>query len=99
VADQHDGSHGFDFLIGNWKAHVRRLPERLVGSNTWVVYDGVSNHKKLLDSNANFEEFEGSLRSAKHLAKVGAHGAVIFAGRRQKLGSELDLRAVALGAA
>jgi len=55
---QRDGSHDFDFLIGNWKAHVRRLPDRLNNSNTWVVYDGISNHKKLLDSNANFEEFD-----------------------------------------
>jgi hypothetical protein len=53
-----DGSHDFDFLIGNWKAHVRRLPDRLNNSNTWVEYDGISNHKKLLDSNANFEEFD-----------------------------------------
>jgi hypothetical protein len=53
-----DGSHDFDFLIGNWKAHVRRLPDRLVGSDTWIEYNGISNHKKLLDSNANFEEFE-----------------------------------------
>ena len=55
---ERDGAHDFDFLIGNWKAHVRRLPDRLNGSNTWVEYDGISNHKKLLDSNANFEEFE-----------------------------------------
>jgi hypothetical protein len=55
---QRDGSHDFDFLIGNWKAHVRRLPDRLVGSNTWIEYDGISNHKKILDSNANFEEFD-----------------------------------------
>jgi len=53
-----DGSHDFDFLIGNWKAHVRRLPDRLNNSDTWVEYDGISNHKKLLDSNANFEEFD-----------------------------------------
>ena len=53
-----DGSHDFDFLIGNWKAHVRVLPDRLSGSHTWVEYDGISNHKKLLDSNANFEEFD-----------------------------------------
>ena len=53
-----DGSHDFDFLIGNWKAHVRRLPDRLVGSTDWIEYDGISNHKKLLDSNANFEEFD-----------------------------------------
>ena len=55
---QHDGAHDFDFLIGDWKAHVRRLPDRLAGSTQWVEYDGISNHKKLLDSDANFEEFE-----------------------------------------
>jgi hypothetical protein len=53
-----DGAHDFDFLIGDWKVHVRRLPDRLMGSNRWVEYDGISNHHKLLDSNANFEEFE-----------------------------------------
>jgi hypothetical protein len=55
---QRDGSHDFDFLIGDWKAHVRRLPDRLNNSNAWVEYDGISNHHKLLDSNANFEQFE-----------------------------------------
>lgn len=55
---EHDGAHDFDFLIGDWKAHVRRLPDRLNGSDVWDVYDGISNHKKLLDSNANFEQFE-----------------------------------------
>ena len=58
VISAHDGAHDFDFLIGDWKAHVRRLPERLVGSNVWVTYVGISNHKKVLGSNANFEEFE-----------------------------------------
>ena len=57
-APAHNGPHDFDFLIGNWKAHVRRLPDRLVRSNSWIEYSGISNHKKLLDSNANFEEFE-----------------------------------------
>jgi hypothetical protein len=55
---QRDGSHDFDFLIGDWKARVRRLPDRLNHSNVWDVYDGISNHHKLLDSNANFEQFE-----------------------------------------
>jgi hypothetical protein len=53
-----DGSHDFDFLIGDWKAHVRRLPDRLNNSNVWVEYDGISNHHKILDSNSNFEEFD-----------------------------------------
>ena len=64
-ASQRDGSHDFDFLIGNWKAHVRRLPDRLNGSNAWNEYDGISNHEKLLDSNANFEEFEVSSADKK----------------------------------
>jgi hypothetical protein len=55
---QRDGSHDFDFLIGDWKAHARALRNRLDDSNNpkgWVDQEGISNHKKLLDSNANFE--------------------------------------------
>src|SRR3974390_3646191 len=58
IDPNHDGAHDFDFLIGDWKAHVRRLPDRLNNSNVWDVYDGISNHHKILDSNSNFEEFE-----------------------------------------
>jgi len=57
-APPRDGSHDFDFLIGDWKAHVLRLPDRLSGSTAWLAYDGVSRHKKILGSNANFEAFE-----------------------------------------
>jgi hypothetical protein len=58
---QRDGSHDFDFLIGDWKAHARALRNRLDDSDNpkgWVDQVGISNHKKLLDSNANFEEFD-----------------------------------------
>ncbi|MFC4529079.1 hypothetical protein ISN76_18730 [Dyella halodurans] len=58
AAPQRDGSRDFDFLIGDWKAHVRRLPDRLNNSTAWDEYDGISNHHKLLDTNANFEQFE-----------------------------------------
>ena len=50
-APARDGSHDFDFLIGNWKAHVRRLPDRLVGSNNWIEYNGISNHKETGSAN------------------------------------------------
>src|SRR5947208_16065371 len=52
AAPLRDGAHDFDFLIGNWKAHVRRLPDRRVGSTAWVEYDRIPDHKKILDSNA-----------------------------------------------
>jgi hypothetical protein len=66
----HDGSHDFDFLIGDWKAHVRRLPNRLVGSHEWIEYDGISNHHKILDSNANFEQFEVTSTDGKQHLKA-----------------------------
>ena len=53
-----DGSHDFDFLIGDWKAHVRRLPDRLSGSTKWIEYEGRSNHRTILGSRANLEDFE-----------------------------------------
>src|ERR1700691_5383616 len=51
AAPLRDGAHDFDFLIGDWKVHLRRLPNRLVGSNKWIEYGGISRHKKILGSN------------------------------------------------
>jgi hypothetical protein len=58
LALQHDGSGDFDFLIGHWKAHVKRLPERLTGSTIWIEYDGTSYTRKIWDDHANTEEFD-----------------------------------------
>jgi hypothetical protein len=65
AAPAHDGAHDFDFLIGDWKAHLHRRIEPKTGLTAsgpgigvWIDYYGISNHKKLLDTNANFEEFD-----------------------------------------
>lgn len=68
---RHDGAHDFDFLLGDWKAHLKRLPDRLVGSTAWIEYDGVSRHHSVLGSSANFEEFE--VRSSKAPPGALAH--------------------------
>ena len=57
-----DGQNDFDFLIGDWSAHVRRLPDRLNGSNTWIAYEGTSNHRKLFEGPANIEDFKVTSR-------------------------------------
>lgn len=67
---QRDGSHDFDFLIGDWKAHVLRLPDRLEGSHRWVEYDGISIHHKLLDTSANFEQFDVASSDKKQRIKA-----------------------------
>ena len=55
-----DGSHDFDFLIGSWKAHLRKLVDPLTGSTKWIEFDGTSVTRKLLDTNANLEDFHVS---------------------------------------
>jgi len=37
-----DGSHDFDFEMGKWKMHNRRLLHPLTGSTTWVEFDSYS---------------------------------------------------------
>src|SRR5262252_41188 len=57
-AGQDVQQHGFDFEIGTWKIHLSRLQDRLVGSKTWVEFDGTSVTRKVWDGRANLEEFE-----------------------------------------
>lgn len=49
VAARHDGAHDFDFEIGTWKTHLRRLAHPLSGSDAWVEYDGVTLVRKVWD--------------------------------------------------
>lgn len=51
-----DGSHDFDFEIGTWKTHVRRLVRPLTGSTTWVEMDGISSVRKVWGGKANLVE-------------------------------------------
>jgi hypothetical protein len=46
-AQVHDGQHDFDWDIGTWKTHQRRLLHPLTGSTTWVEYDGADVVTKL----------------------------------------------------
>jgi hypothetical protein len=58
VAPSRDGAHDFDFLLGDWTAHARQLPDRLNGSNSWISFKGTEHHSRILGSNTNLEEFE-----------------------------------------
>ena len=53
-----DGAHDFDFLIGSWKAHLRRRLDPLSNPDIWVDYDGTSVTRHVLGSNANLEAFD-----------------------------------------
>jgi len=53
-----DGQHDFDFEIGDWKTHVKRLQHPLSGSRTWVEYDGTSVVRGILGGRANVVELQ-----------------------------------------
>jgi hypothetical protein len=54
----HDGQHDFDFEIGTWKSHLKRLLHPLTGSTTWVEYDGTTVVRKVWNGRANLVELE-----------------------------------------
>jgi hypothetical protein len=51
-----DGAHDFDFEIGTWKTHLRRLVHPLSGSSTWVEYEGTTVVRKVWNGRANLVE-------------------------------------------
>jgi hypothetical protein len=46
----------FDFFIGTWRIHHRRLKERLVGCSQWELFEGRSKAQKLLGGLANVDD-------------------------------------------
>ena len=65
-SDLRDGQHDFDFEIGTWRTHLRRLDHPLTGSKTWVEYDGTTTVRKVWDGRANLVELEAD-GSAGHI--------------------------------
>jgi hypothetical protein len=54
----HDPQHDFDFEIGTWHTHLKRLQHPLTGSTTWTEYDGTSTVRKIWNGRANLVELE-----------------------------------------
>lgn len=51
---ERDGQHDFDFEIGTWITHLRRL---VTGSTPWVEYEGTSVVRKVWNGRANLVRF------------------------------------------
>ncbi|MFY9984822.1 MAG: hypothetical protein WAM44_16880 [Chthoniobacterales bacterium] len=52
-----DGQHDFDFNIGTWKTHIRRLLHPLSGSDEWVELDGTLVVRKVWGGHASSSRF------------------------------------------
>ena len=58
TTDARDGQHDFDFELGTWKIHLKKLLHPLTDSRTWVEFDGTSITRKVWGGRADLEEFE-----------------------------------------
>jgi hypothetical protein len=48
--------HDFDFYMGTWRVHHRRLKERLAGSDDWAEFEGTSRAWPILDGAGNIDD-------------------------------------------
>ena len=55
---QRDGQHDFDFEIGSWETHLKRLLHPLTGSTSWIDYAGTTVVRKVWNGRANLVELE-----------------------------------------
>jgi hypothetical protein len=60
-----DGQHDFDFEVGTWKTHIKRLQHPLTGSTTWIEYEGTTVVRKVWNGRAILLELEAD-SSAGH---------------------------------
>jgi hypothetical protein len=58
LAPAHAAEHDFDFVVGTFKSHVRRLQKPLTGSTTWTDWKGTVSNRKVLGGRGNLEEIE-----------------------------------------
>lgn len=47
----------FDFLVGKWKMHHRRLNKRLEGCKDWTEFDSWDENAKILSGTANMDTY------------------------------------------
>ena len=57
-AEQSEGQHDFDFLVGTWKSHVSALVGPFTGSKTWTEYNGISVSRPVWNGRAELTQLE-----------------------------------------
>jgi hypothetical protein len=50
------GLHDFDFLVGEWHAHHRKLKQRLADNHEWSEFEGTLVNQPLMGSYSNVDD-------------------------------------------
>jgi hypothetical protein len=56
VENSATGLNDFDFLIGSWRVHHRRLKQRLADNHEWIEFEGTCSMQKILGGAGNMDE-------------------------------------------
>ena len=67
-SQEQDGRADFDFIIGRWNVHHRRLRERLKGSTEWDEFDGTTEDRSIVGGLGNLGEASLTLNSTPLIA-------------------------------
>ncbi|MBI3675140.1 MAG: hypothetical protein HY243_00800 [Proteobacteria bacterium] len=65
-----DGVHDFDFTLGTFRTHIRRLQNPLSGSTTWVNYEGTKTDVAILGGRGSLEQIEADGQSRSGLGHL-----------------------------
>jgi len=49
------GLHDFDFLVGQWQAHHRKLKQRIANNHEWIEFEGTLLNQPLMGSYSNVD--------------------------------------------
>ena len=58
IAASSSSRNDFDFLIGKWRVHNRKLKSRLNGCSEWTEFDAQVECRKILDGFGNIDSFQ-----------------------------------------
>jgi len=50
------GLHDFDFLVGDWRVHSRKLKAPLSGHPDWIEFEGTISSRRLMEGQANVDD-------------------------------------------
>lgn len=52
--------HDFDFLVGRWQVHNRKLKTRLQGAADWIEFESTLHMRKVINGYGNVENYTAS---------------------------------------
>ena len=61
IASKNSSPNDFDFLVGNWSIHNRKLKMRLNNCHEWTEFEALGKCRKILNGFGNIDDFRAEL--------------------------------------